>query len=97
MCDVGNYSTYNKSNFNKHKTTSKHQKLTFLNSEKETNVKEQIKNINNNKVKCEHSNKTYSNNSSLSRHKNYYCKLNKKALCFVIFFHKKWYLKYPPL
>lgn len=72
ICDKCEYSTYNKSNYNKH-LKSKIHSINTVNKSTNTNV-----NITSKRHLCPNCHKTYSSAPSLSRHKNKFC--NKQKL-----------------
>jgi len=76
ICESCNYETNDKSNFNKHMNSKAHDKKTSTIHKVDINVdkKCQQKKLPSS-FKCSECNKNYSSTSSLSRHRNKYCKV----------------------
>lgn len=90
-CKLCNYSTKNKTDYNRHIKTKKHQKKNNLSSETVSKIEQKKEGAfqnpchpttSNNNFICEHCDKNFSSRQSYSRHINYRCPNNPKTLEF---------------
>ena len=77
VCKLCKYTTYNKSNYNKHLLTLKHQSLFKLNNEKPRILMKSIQKVFDEDYQCKYCDKCFKHKNSMYHHIKYTCKKNK--------------------